>query len=106
MLLGAAALLTVGLGCGEKKAATPKIGSVLRLSIGAEHGIPSSRGVALAMDEFNKAGGLNGQKVEVIFEDEKDSPTAAVNAVKKLIDMDKVVALVGPHDLGSHPGGV
>jgi len=78
-----------------------KIGSVLRLSIGAEHGIPSKRGVMMAVDEFNKAGGLNGQKVEVIFEDEKDSPTAAVNAVKKLIDVDKVVALVGPMTSGA-----
>jgi branched-chain amino acid transport system substrate-binding protein len=78
-----------------------KIGSVLRLSIGAEHGIPSKRGVLMAVDEFNKAGGLKGQKVEVIFEDEKDSPTAAVNAVKKLIDVDKVVALVGPMTSGA-----
>ena len=78
-----------------------KIGSVLRLSIGAEHGIPAKRGVQMAVDEFNAAGGLNGQKVEVIFEDEKDSPTAAVNAVKKLIDVDKVVGLVGPMTSGA-----
>jgi len=39
--------------------------------------------------------------VEVIFEDEKDSPTAAVNAVKKLIDVDKVVAMVGPMTSGA-----
>jgi branched-chain amino acid transport system substrate-binding protein len=39
--------------------------------------------------------------VEVVFEDEKDSPTAAVNAVKKLVDVDKVVALVGPMTSGS-----
>lgn len=78
-----------------------KIGSVLRLSKGAEHGIPAKRGVIMAVEEFNKAGGLNGQKVEVIFEDEKDSPTAAVNAVKKLIDVDKVVALVGPMTSGA-----
>jgi len=101
IFLSALALLTVGLGCGEKKASTPKIGSVLRLSIGSEHGIPSKRGVLMAVDEFNKAGGLNGKKVEVVFEDEKDSPTAAVNAVKKLIDVDKVVAMVGPMTSGA-----
>jgi branched-chain amino acid transport system substrate-binding protein len=78
-----------------------KIGSVLRLSIGAEHGIPSKRGVLMAVDQFNKAGGYNGRKVEVIFEDEKDSPTAAVNAVKKLIEVDKVIALVGPMTSGA-----
>jgi len=77
-----------------------KVGSVLRLSIGAEHGIPAKRGVLMAAEEFNQAGGLDGKKVEVIIEDEKDSPTAAVNAVKKLIDVDKVVALVGPMTSG------
>ena len=77
-----------------------KIGSVLRLSIGSEHGIPAKRGVLMAVEEFNKAGGLDGKEVEVIIEDEKDSPTAAVNSVKKLIDVDKVIALVGPMTSG------
>lgn len=78
-----------------------KIGSGLRLSIGAEHGIPAKRGVQMAVDEVNAAGGIGGRKVEVIFEDEKDSPTAAVNAVQKLINVDKVVALVGPMTSGA-----
>ncbi len=77
-----------------------KVGSVLRLSIGAEHGIPAKRGVMMAVEEFNQAGGLQGQKVEVIFEDEKDSPTHSVNAVQKLINVDKVIALVGPMTSG------
>jgi branched-chain amino acid transport system substrate-binding protein len=78
-----------------------KIGSVLRLSIGAEHGIPAKRGVQMAVDEFNQSGGVQGQKVEVIFEDEKDSPTAAVNAVQKLVNVDKVIALCGPMTSGA-----
>jgi len=77
-----------------------KLGSVLRLSAGAEHGIPSKRGVELAVEEVNKAGGINGRKVEVIFEDEKDSPATCVNAVQKLINVDKVVALIGPMTSG------
>src|SRR4030042_5452741 len=77
-----------------------KIGSVLRLSIGAEHGIPSQRGVELAVEQVNKAGGINGRQVEVIFEDEKDSPAASVHAVQKLINVDKVVALIGPMTSG------
>ena len=100
IFLSVAALLSAGLGCGEKKG-PPKIGSVLRLSIGSEHGIPSKRGVQMAVDEFNAAGGLNGQKVEVIFEDEKDSPKDAVNAVQKLINVDKVLALIGPMTSGA-----
>jgi len=73
-----------------------KLGTVLRLSIGAEHGIPCRRGVEMAVAEVNKTGGIKGQKVELLVEDEKDSPAAAVNAVQKLINVDKVPAMVGP----------
>ena len=96
---GLIGLVAFALGC-EKKAEPIKLGAVLRLSIGSEHGIPSRRGVELAVADFNKAGGINGRLVEVIFEDEKDSPTASVNAVQKLINVDKVVALVGPMTSG------
>lgn len=77
-----------------------KIGTVLRLSIGQEHGIPSRRGVEMAVAEVNKAGGINGRKVELLVEDEKDSPAEAVNAVQKLINVDKVMAIVGPMTSG------
>jgi branched-chain amino acid transport system substrate-binding protein len=91
-------LLTAGLAWG---AAEPiKIGTVLRLSIGAEHGIPSRRGVEMAVAEINKAGGINGRPVELIVEDEKDSPAASVNAVQKLINVDKVAAIIGPMTSG------
>jgi branched-chain amino acid transport system substrate-binding protein len=90
-------LLTAGLAFGAEPI---KIGTVLRLSIGAEHGIPSRRGVEMAVAEVNKAGGINGRPVELIVEDEKDSPAAAVNAVQKLINVDKVVAIVGPMTSG------
>ncbi|MDP2046584.1 MAG: ABC transporter substrate-binding protein, partial [Deltaproteobacteria bacterium] len=93
----ALSLLTAGLAFGADPI---KIGSVLRLSVGAEHGIPSQRGVEMAVDEVNKAGGINGRKVELIVENEKDSPAEAVNAVKKLIEVDKVVAIVGPMTSG------
>jgi branched-chain amino acid transport system substrate-binding protein len=90
-------LLTAGLAWGAEPI---KMGSVLRLSIGAEDGVPSRRGVEMAVDEVNKAGGINGSQVQLIVENEKDSPAEAVNAVKKLIEVDKVVAIVGPMTSG------
>lgn len=78
-----------------------KLGSVLRLSAGAEDGLPARRGVELAVKEINQAGGINGRPLEVIFEDEKDSPTQAVNAVQKLINVDKVTAIIGPMTSGA-----
>jgi len=98
LILGSAIIL---LTAGTSWSAEPiKMGTVVRLSIGAEHGIPSRRGVEMAVAEVNKAGGINGRQVELIVEDEKDSPAAAVNAVQKLINVDKVVAIVGPMTSG------
>jgi branched-chain amino acid transport system substrate-binding protein len=71
------------------------LGAVMRLSIGADDGIPCTRGVEMAVAEVNKAGGINGRPVKLIVENEKDSP-----AVQKLINVDKVVAIVGPMTSG------
>ena len=98
LILGSAIImLTAGTSWGAEPI---KMGSVMRLSIGAEHGIPCRRGVEMAVAEVNKAGGINGRQVELITEDEKDSPAASVNAVQKLINVDKVVAMVGPMTSG------
>ncbi len=97
VLVSVVLLLTAGLAWGAEPI---KIGTVLRLSIGAEDGIPARRGVELAVDEVNKAGGINGRKVDLIVENEKDSPAEAVNAVKKLIEVDKVIAIIGPMTSG------
>src|SRR4030042_2403097 len=91
-------LLTAGLAYGADPI---KIGSVMRLSIGAEHGIPCARGVEMAVAEVNKAGGINGRQVQLIGEDETDSPASAVNAVQKLLNVDKGVAMVGPMTSGA-----
>jgi branched-chain amino acid transport system substrate-binding protein len=77
-----------------------ELGAVVRLSIGAEDGIPARRGIEMAVNEVNQAGGINGRKVNLIVENEKDSPAEAVNAVKKLIEVDKVVAIIGPMTSG------
>lgn len=76
--------------------ATIKIGAVLRLSRGASDGLPARHGMEIAVDQINAAGGINGKQLEIIFYDSKDDSTTAVNAVQKLISVDKVQAIVGP----------
>jgi branched-chain amino acid transport system substrate-binding protein len=56
-------------------------------------GLAGRDGAALAIKEINAAGGINGRKVEMIFEDDGHSPAKALAAVKKLVDEDKVFAL-------------
>jgi branched-chain amino acid transport system substrate-binding protein len=52
-------------------------------------------GLMAAFDEVNKAGGVKGHKIELVSVDDGYEPTKAITAAKKLIDEDKVFALVG-----------
>ena len=56
-------------------------------------GLAGRDGAAMAIKEINAAGGVNGRKLDMIFEDDGHSPAKALAAVKKLIDEDKVFAL-------------
>ena len=53
-------------------------------------GLGGRDGANLAIKEINAAGGINGRKLSMIFEDDGHSPTKALAAVKKLIDQDHV----------------
>ena len=56
-------------------------------------GLAGRDGAAMAIKEINAAGGINGRKLDMIFEDDGHSPAKALAAVKKLIDEDKVFML-------------
>ncbi len=96
--LGLGAISALGLGCGNKAAATPewRVGAYLSLS-GAQtqFGQDTREGIELAMDEVNKAGGVRGKPIKLLIEDDKSSQQEATNKVLQLIDRDKVVALLG-----------
>jgi branched-chain amino acid transport system substrate-binding protein len=58
-------------------------------------GQASKAAVELAVEDINMAGGISGRKIEVIYEDGKCSPVPATGAVQKLINIDKVVSIIG-----------
>src|SRR5262245_33485821 len=58
-------------------------------------GTSSANGVTLAIEEVNTAGGVLGKKVRVITEDNQSKTEQVTTIVKKLIDQDKVVAVLG-----------
>lgn len=58
-------------------------------------GVSTKNGIQLAFDEINAAGGVNGKKFEMIFEDDQGSPEKAKTVISKLINQDKVVAVLG-----------
>ena len=62
---------------------------------GGPYGPPMAKVAAAVVGEVNTAGGVLGRKVEVVSEDDQTNPDAAVRAARKLIDVDKVSAIMG-----------
>ena len=52
-------------------------------------------GVEVVFDQVNAAGGVHGRKLELVREDDRCDPAAAIGAVQKLIHQQKVFALIG-----------
>jgi len=57
-------------------------------------GVHSRNGAMLAMEEWNKAGGINGQKIEMVYRDDKASSDEALRVDRELMDMG-VTAIIG-----------
>jgi len=63
-------------------------------------GIGISRGTELAVQEINKAGGIDGRQIELIVRDTQSDPTKAVNATAELTRAAKVSVIFGPLNSG------
>jgi len=79
------------------QAADIKFGVAAALSGGAaQYGVAIRNGFQLAADEINAKGGINGNKVQLVIEDEQGKKEEAINVVKKLVFQDKVLMIFGP----------
>lgn len=61
----------------------------------ATFGQSSHNGLVLAVEEVNNSGGLLGKKIKLITEDNQGKPSETQTVVQKLINRDKVVAVIG-----------
>src|ERR1700694_4742815 len=59
-------------------------------------GVPCSNGSKMAVEEINAAGGSNGCKLRMILEDNGYDPKKAVLASQKMVERDKIFAMIGP----------
>jgi branched-chain amino acid transport system substrate-binding protein len=99
LLIIAAQLLTL-VGCGPKASESNKpsikLGAVLPLSgDSAAWGEQGRWGIEYAVNEANEKSGTGGNKIEVVYEDSQAVPRLGVTAATKLIDVDKVPAIIG-----------
>ena len=83
------------LACGSKKEIV--IGGYAPVTgEAATFGTSTKNGFDLAIEELNAKGGVLGKPIKLAFGDEKGDPAEGATVVTKLIQQDKVVAIVGP----------
>jgi len=77
------------------------IGAVFSVTGGASFlGEPERNTVKMIEEWMNAAGGIQGHPLKVIVEDTKSDEGQAVLAVRKLLERDKVTAIIGPSTTG------
>lgn len=83
-------------GCGKSSENEILIGEYESLT-GAEatFGTSSANGLKLAVEETNNSGGVLGKQIKLITYDDQGKPSEAATVVQKLINKDRVVAVVG-----------
>ena len=63
-------------------------------------GVGINRGTQLAVEQINKAGGIDGRQIELITRDTQSDPTKAVNGAAELTRGAKVSVVFGPVNSG------
>ena len=98
----AAIAICVVLGAGLQASAQIKIGSVLSVTGPASFlGDPEKKTLEIYVDEINAKGGVNGQKLQLIIYDDAGNANNARTFATRLVEEDKVVAIVGGSTTGS-----
>ena len=57
---------------------------------GASYGVWMKGGTEIAAEELNAGGGISGHRLEVIYEDHAADASKAVNAMRRLVEVEKV----------------
>lgn len=89
-------------GSGEGDVEVYKIGAIFDITGPASSlGVPERDTALMLEEQINRQGGINGHPVDIIIEDNESNETKAVQVAKKLIEVDKVLAIAGPSTTGT-----
>lgn len=95
-VLAFAVLILACSSCSKKQESGIRVGQFVSLTgAQASFGQSTDKGVQLALEEINAAGGVLGQPLRVITKDNQSKPGETSTAVRELITRNKVVALIG-----------
>lgn len=79
-----------------------KIGAIVAITGPASPlGVPERDTLMMLEEKINAEGGVNGRPLKIIIYDTESDETKAVMAIKKLIEEDKVLAVIGPSQTGT-----
>ena len=102
VVMALALIVTCFAACGKKDTSNDQKDAVLKIGFtgpltgdNAQYGLAVQYGAQLAIDEINAAGGVNGMKLELLYQDDMADPAAAVTGYSKLIDDGMKVSLGG-----------
>ncbi|RIE05869.1 ABC transporter substrate-binding protein [Candidatus Cryosericum terrychapinii] len=99
IILVCALIAGIGVGC-KAKTGVVNLGGIFPMTgASATFGTSSKQGVAMAVEEFNTAGGATvggvATTINYINEDDAGDPAVGASAAHKLIDQDKVIGIIG-----------
>ncbi len=63
-------------------------------------GAPEEKTARVLVDRINETGGVDGRRIQLILHDSGSKPENAISLAKKLIDEDRVLAIIGPSTSG------
>ena len=66
----------------------------------AAYGVAEVESMKIAVEEINAAGGVLGRKLEIVMYDCRTRQEDMVNAARRIVEQDKVVAVIGPSGSG------
>src|SRR5690349_7012199 len=91
----AALAVSLILGCALANAETITLGGILPLTgPGALIGTAEMRGVQFAVDQANAKGGVRGNHIEAVFEDNQAKPDQSILSFNKLTDLQHVPVII------------
>ncbi len=94
--------LAVALGTTPALAADPiRIGEINSYTALAAFTLPYKKGIELALEEINRAGGVLGRPLEVVFRDDGFKPADAARHAEELVTAEKVDLLAGTFSSGT-----
>ena len=101
LLLIAILLGSVLGGCKPAQEQTIKVGNLVAMTGGsATWGQSENNALKMIIEQINAEGGINGKKIELITYDSRADKLEAVNVAKRMVEQDKVIAIIGAAQSG------